>query len=58
MFVLCVEDGSQHLIVGLGLFSSSGFALHVLRQGRKSARKLKTQESKVLCKGHFINKVF
>ena len=51
--VLHVEGGSQCLIVGFRLFSSSGFGFQVLRpEHEKNARKLKTQESKVLCKGH------
>lgn len=50
--VLHVEGGSQCLIVGFRLFSSSRFGFQVLRQHEKNVRKLKTQESKVLCKGH------
>lgn len=50
--VLHVEGGSQCWIAGFRLFSSSGFGFQVLRQHEKNVRKLKTQESKVLCKGH------
>lgn len=55
--VLHVEGGSQCLIAGSRLFSSSGFGFQVLRQQEKNVRKLKTQESKFFVKD-IINKIF
>lgn len=58
LIALCVEVRSQHLIVGLGLFSSSGFGLQVLGQGRTYVGELKTQKSNVILQREFYKQSF